>query len=63
MNLQNELIGKKIRMVKMLDPYPIEPNTIGEIWGVDDIGQLKVRWENGRSLSVIPEIDEFEIQN
>ena len=56
-----EMIGKRIRMIEMNDPYPIEPNSMGTITSVDDIGQYRVRWDSGRSLSVIPEEDKFEI--
>jgi len=59
--LQTEMIGKRIRMIEMNDPYPIEPNTMGTISWVDDIGQIRVKWDNGRMLSVIPEEDKFEI--
>jgi RNase P/RNase MRP subunit p29 len=56
-----ELIGKRIRMIKMDDPYPITPGTEGVIRDVDDLNQYVVLWDNGRILSVIPEVDEFEI--
>ena len=29
--------------------------------GVDDAGQLLVRWETGSSLSLIPDVDSFRI--
>ena len=57
----NNIIGKKIRMIEMNDPYPIERNTLGTIMSVDDIGQIRVKWDNGRVLSVIPEEDKFVI--
>jgi hypothetical protein len=57
----DNIIGKKIRMIEMNDPYPIEPNTTGTIMSVDGLGQIRVNWDNGRVLSVIPEEDKFEI--
>jgi hypothetical protein len=57
----NNIIGKRIKMIQMNDPYPVEPNTTGTIMSVDDLGQIRVNWDNGRVLSVIPEEDEFEI--
>ena len=31
--------------------------TVGTVYGVDDLGSLLVRWENGSSLSVIDGVD------
>jgi hypothetical protein len=58
-----ELIGKRIKMIKMDDPYPIPPGTEGVIREVDDLNQYVVLWDNGGILSVIPEVDQFEILN
>ena len=35
--------------------------TMGEVMGVDDAGQILVRWETGSSLSLIPSVDSFRI--
>ena len=58
----NELVGKRIRLIKMEnDPNPVEVGTEGTIKFVDDLGQIHVNWDNGRTLAVIPEEDEYEI--
>ena len=55
-------IDKRIRMIAMhQDPHPIAPGAEGTCIMVDDIGQLIVFWDNGRTLSLIPGVDEFEI--
>ena len=59
--LKTQMVGKRIMMIFMEDPNPIEPNTMGTIIGVDGIGQYQVKWDNGRSLSVIPDEDRYEI--
>ena len=61
LNNMNNIIGQRIKMIEMNDPYPILPDTMGTIMSVDDIGQIRVKWDNGRTLSVIPEEDKFVI--
>ena len=58
-----ELIGKRIRIIEMIDPQPVPSGTMGTIAHVDGLGQLHVKWDNGRSLAVIPEEDKYEILN
>lgn len=41
------------------DPHPIEPGTKGTVVSVDDIGTVHCRFDNGRSLGVIPGVDSF----
>jgi hypothetical protein len=55
------LIGKRIRMNHMEDPDPIPEGTEGLIERVDDMNQYHVKWDNGRTLAVVPEVDNFEI--
>ena len=55
------LIGKRIRLDRMNDPDPIENGIEGTITHVDDIGQIHVKWDNGRTLAVIPNIDKYTI--
>jgi hypothetical protein len=58
---KNELIGKRVRMIEMNDPQPIESGCEGTIHFVDDMGHYGVKWDNGRTLSIIPEEDKYEI--
>jgi len=59
---KEELVGKRIRLIQMGDdPNPVEPGTEGTIDHVDSIGQLHVKWDNGRSLAIVPEEDQYEI--
>lgn len=57
------LIGKRIRINYMDDPMPVPEGTEGTISGIDDIGNIQVKWDNGSTLSVIDEIDDYEILN
>jgi len=45
----------------MDDMLPVPDGTEGIITGIDDIGQIQVKWDNGSTLSVIEEIDDYEI--
>ena len=47
----------------MEDIQPVPDGMEGIITGVDDIGQIQVKWDNGSTLSVIDEIDDYEILN
>lgn len=56
------IIGKRIKMIKMNnEPYPVEPGTMGTVKFIDDSGQIHVNWDNGRTLAIIPRIDEYQI--
>ena len=55
-------VGTKIQLISMRDEkYPILPGTIGEVTHIDDIGNIHVRWQNGSSLALIPEVDSFKV--
>ena len=55
------LKNKRVRIIKMVDKFAPSPGTEGTIQATDDMGQHLVKWDNGSSLSLIPEIDEFKI--
>ena len=57
------LPGSKIILNHMGDdPHPIPPGTEGELVYIDDAGQIGVNWSNGRSLALIPGVDDFTVQ-
>ena len=46
--------GTRIMLLRMgNDPRPVEPNTKGTVIGVDDIGTVHCKFDNGRSLGVV----------
>ena len=54
--------GTRIRLIHMDDPYsPIPDGTTGTVAYVDDIGTLHMKWDNGRSLGICPDVDSFEV--
>lgn len=57
-------VGTRIKLINMDDTWhPVEPGTKGTVKLVDDIGQLHMKWDNGRTLAIIPGRDHFEIIN
>jgi hypothetical protein len=54
------LIGRRLRLIHMNDPYPVPDGTEGTIVGVGG-GQLIMDWDIDRSLNVDLEHDKFEI--
>ena len=58
----NEITNKRIRLIHMEDEYTnLTEGDEGTITGVDGIGQIMVKWDNGSTLSIIPGIDKYEI--
>lgn len=49
--------GTRVKLVEMDDPQAPPPGTLGTVIGVDDIGSLMVRWDNGSSLSAVYGVD------
>lgn len=44
----------------MDDPYtPVPPGTRGTVAAVDDVGTIHMKWDNGRTLGVVPGVDQF----
>lgn len=54
--------GTKIKLLKMYDPFSPPPSeTTGIVDFVDDIGQIHINWNNGSTLALVPNVDEFEV--
>lgn len=54
--------GDRIELEHMGDdPDPIIRGSRGTVKGVDDAGHVLVLWDNGRTLSLVPKIDQYRI--
>ena len=53
--------GTRVELLAMDDPQAPPTGTMGEVMGVDDAGQILVRWETGSSLSLILGVDSLRI--
>ena len=52
----------RIELINMDDPYhPVEPGTKGTVTHVDDMGDIHVKWDNGRTLALVVGVDEFRV--
>lgn len=60
-NRKTMYTGKRIELVSMPDPQPIEAGSLGTCYDVDGLGQLLMKWDDGRTLSLIPNVDEFRV--
>lgn len=60
--LNKLLAGKRVEIIEMVeDPKPVPSGTMGTIIGIDGIGQIMVKSDNGSSLSLIPGLDKYKI--
>lgn len=54
--------GTRVELIQMgNDPYPIPAGTKGTVVYVNDMGQIDIEWDNGRTLSLIPGEDDFKV--
>lgn len=53
--------GTRICVDSMDDYCPIESGTCGTVEFVDDAGTLHCKFDNGRTLGVIPDVDDFHV--
>ncbi len=52
--------GTRLELISMDDPYaPVPPGTRGTVQHVDDASQIGMKWDDGRTLSLIPGEDSF----
>lgn len=55
-------IGTRIELLSTMDDIQgVERGTKGTVVGVDDIGTIHMKWDNGRGLGLIPGEDNFTV--
>ena len=55
-------VGTRIELISMDDPYtPVESGMMGTVVIVDGAGTLHMKWENGRTLGIVPGEDQFRV--
>jgi hypothetical protein len=53
--------GTRIKLEEMAGEPDMPWGLTGIVQAVDDIGQIHMKWDNGRSLALNPDIDIFQI--
>ena len=54
-------IGTTLELVEMQGEKQMRKGLRGVVTHIDDAAQIHVRWQNGSSLAIIPEVDKFMI--
>ena len=54
-------VGTRIKLNYMQDDYAVPSGMTGTVDYVDDEGQIGMKWDNGRTLSLIYGVDSFSI--
>lgn len=49
--------GTRVKLVKMDDEQAPPIGSLGTVMGVDDLGSILVRWDNGSRLSIVLDVD------
>lgn len=59
---QDYKVGMRVELVNMFDEYTkLEAGAQGTISFIDSLGTLHVKWDDGHTIGLIPEIDYFNI--
>ena len=51
--------GTRIVLNYMDDKWAVPPGTRGTVEYVDDASQIHPKWDNGRTLAIVPQVDSF----
>ena len=51
--------GTRIELIHMEDNWSVPAGSCGIVEHVDDAGQIHMKWDNGRTLAIVPQVDKF----
>ena len=51
--------GTRVELIHMEDNWAVPSGTRGEVVRTDDAGQIHMKWDNGRTLAIVPQVDHF----
>lgn len=49
--------GARVKLISMEDEQAPPVGTLGTVYGIDDIGSILVKWDNGSTLNVLYRVD------
>ena len=52
--------GTRLELINMEDAQAVPSGTKGTVVCVDDMGTIHMKWDNGRTLGIVPEVDDFK---
>lgn len=53
-------VGTRVKLIQMEDGQAPPVGTLGTVYGVDALGSILVKWDNGSMLNVIFRVDRIE---
>lgn len=54
--------GTRLQLISMDDPYTkLEPGLKGTVDYIDDLDTIHMKWDNGATLGLIPNVDKYEV--
>ena len=53
-------VGTRVKLNQMEDDQAPPAGTLGTVYGVDAIGSILVKWDNGSTLNVVFRVDRIE---
>lgn len=54
-------VGDRVRLISTTDEHTdLRPGALGTITFIDALGTRHVRWDDGHSLGLVPEVDRWE---
>jgi hypothetical protein len=60
--VRKQLDGRRVELVRCTDPYTtLKPGAKGTVDFVDALGTVHVKWDDGRSLGLVPGEDTWEV--
>lgn len=51
--------GTRVELIHMEDNWAVPSGTRDEVVRTDDAGQIHMKWDNGRTLAIVPQVDQF----